>query len=653
MHRENFSLDTRYRNSGGVVFLSGIQALVRLPMDQRRLDETNGLNTAGLISGYRGSPLGGLDKELWTRRADLDAHGIVFQPAVNEDLAATAVWGSQQVGLFQGAKYDGVFGMWYGKAPGLDRSCDAIRHANMAGSAENGGVLLVVGDDHGAKSSSMPNSSEFALMDMGIPVLNPADVQDVLDFGLFGWALSRYAGTWVSLIALADTMDSATTAEVGIDRHQFKVPTTRRDVHLRLDDAPLDQEARHVERKLALVRDFARVNGINRVVSDPARPLVTVVTTGKAYLDVRQAFSELGLMTEQDLSRAGVRLVKLGMTWPLDTSEINAFASQSERIVVVEEKRGFVEDQLKSILYGSGPAIVGKRDERGATLFPASGELSVAMIARVLNRYVPNVPSRTYLERLDTHATAIAPITDMSKTSRQPFYCAGCPHNVSTRVPDGSRVNAGIGCHYMALWMDRNTHTVTQMGGEGANWIGQAPFTDERHIFVNLGDGTYFHSGLLAIRAAVAAGVNVTYKILFNDAVAMTGGQPVDGALTVQDVAAQVEAEGVATIRVVSDDPSRHARAGFTAIHRDELDRVQRDLREIEGCSVLIYDQTCATELRRKRKRGLAEDPNVSVVINDAVCEGCGDCSVQSSCVAVEPQETEFGMKRTINQTSC
>ena len=654
--------EARYGLEARTAFLTGIQAVARLPLDQRRLDVRAGLDTAGFVSGYRGSPLGGLDQELWRNSALLEQHRVVFQPGINEDLAATAVWGTQQVGLFPGARHAGVFGMWYGKAPGLDRSTDAIRHANAAGTSPSGGVLAVVGDDHGCKSSTLPCASEFGLRDLGVPVLAPADVQDVLDFGLAGWALSRYAGCWTGLIAVTDIMDSALSVEVDLDRHRFVLPPHGQVPHIRLADSPLEQENR-LETKLRLARAFASANTIDRIVASPARPRLVVVTAGKAYADVREALDKLELRSETEIAEAGVRLVKLGMTWPLDEAQVRSFCQGTGRILVVEEKRAFVEDQLKAILFGESVEIAGKRPLAApadgaangglAGGFPASGELDVPMIAATLASVLKRVTDTGYLGEVAHTSGALPADAPNAKDARRPLYCAGCPHNTSTRVPEGSRAAAGIGCHYMAQWMDRSTATVTHMGAEGVNWIGQAPFTDERHIFANLGDGTYFHSGILAIRAAVAAGVNITYKVLLNDAVAMTGGQPVEGGLTVADIVAQVRAEGVADVRVVSDDPGRHRKSAFPVVSRRKLDAVQRELKAVPGCTVLVYEQTCAAELRRRRKRGLAEDPDVRVVINDAVCEGCGDCSVQSSCVAVEPLPTEFGVKRTINQSAC
>ena len=640
----------RYRTGPGIAYLTGIQALARLPLDQRRLDDRAGLDTAGFISGYRGSPLGGLDQELARLSDALKAHRVVFQPGVNEDLAATAVWGSQQVGLFPGARREGVYGFWYGKAPGLDRSCDAVRHANAAGTSPRGGVLLVVGDDHACKSSTLPSASEFALRDLGIPVLAPADVQDVLDFGLAGWAMSRYSGCWTGLIALTDIMDSALTVDIDLDRRHFASPPSEEPFpHIRLHDSPTEQEAR-LETKLRLARRFASANAIDRIVTDTTSPRLVLVTAGKAYADVREALARLGLRSEARLARAGVRLVKLGMAWPLDAALVDDFCRGARRLMVIEEKRPFIEDQLRTMLFGRPVEVLGKTTSRAAPLLPVAGQLEAADIARAIAPELPAAADTGYLGEI---AAALPGDARDSKQMRQPVFCAGCPHNTSTRVPKGSRAAAGIGCHYMAQWMDRDTGTATHMGAEGANWIGQAPFTDETHIFANIGDGTYFHSGILAIRAAVAASVNITYKVLANDAVAMTGGQPVDGSLTVEDIVAQVTAEGVAAVRVVSDSPGRYRGPKFRVEPRDALDAVQRELRGIAGCTVLVYEQTCAAELRRRRRRGSAPDPDIRVVINDAVCEGCGDCSTQSNCVAVEPLDTEFGVKRTINQTAC
>ncbi len=663
MRRESVTLDDRYRKHDDTIILSGIQALVRLPLLQARRDRAAGLNTAGFVSGYRGSPLGGLDKALWDARAHLDQARVTFQPGVNEELAATAVWGTQQVGLYPGARHDGVFAMWYGKAPGVDRAGDAFRHANAAGTAAHGGVLLVAGDDHGCKSSTLPSQSEFTLVDLGVPILDPANVQDVLDFGLFGWALSRYAGLWTGLIALADTMDSTATIDAGRSPI-IQVPTDfllpDDGVGIRLEDEPLAQEARLIEHKLPAARAFARANEINRLVVPSPQAEVGIVATGKAWLDVCQALTELGLLDDDAVTRAGVRLMKIGMPWPLDDGLVRDFARGLDRILVVEEKRPLLENEFRNLLYGTpgAPAVLGKLDQSGGRLLNSIGELSPAMVARAIARVLPPAAHtdsmRRHLEFLTRRESALHEKPPTAQ--RQPLFCAGCPHNSSTKVPEGSRAMAGIGCHYMARWIEPHTSTFTQMGGEGTPWIGQAPFTDTEHVFANLGDGTYFHSGILAIRAAVAAGVNITYKILYNDAVAMTGGQSHDGSLSVAEIVAQVRAEGVARVEVVADDPSRYSAAALPGVRvhdRDTLEAVQEALREVSGCTVIVYDQVCATELRRRRKRGLAPQASRRVLINELVCEGCGDCSDASGCVAVEPLETEHGVKRAVNQSAC
>ena len=649
---EEFSLLDRYCQEEGIIFLSGIQALARLPLDQHRLDRANGLNTGGFVSGYRGSPIGSLDRELWQHASLFEEHDIVFQPGVNEELAATAVWGTQQVNLFPKSRFEGVFAMWYGKAPGLDRSTDAIRHGNAAGSAPFGGALVVAGDDHAAKSSTLPGYSDHALMDLNLPILSPSNVQDVLDFGLYGWALSRYSGSWVSMIVLTDTMDSASSVQ--IKTPEFLTPEHDKDVFIRLSDGALEQEARFLQEKLPLIQKFVEANPINKLISNPEQAKLGIVSAGKPFNDVREALAQLGVSTKADLENAGIRLLKLGMTWPLDENLIRLFSENTEQILVVEEKRAFIEGQIKEMLYGqNGPTIVGKKDAEGAPLFSATAELDVKDIEKVLASQLNLSTSDSIVKQLDTLDQKLIPITGGSRTDRLPLFCSGCPHNTSTKIPEGSRASAGIGCHYMAQWMDRDTYLFTQMGGEGANWVGQSPFTDEPHLFINLGDGTYFHSGLLAIRQAVAAGVNVTYKVLYNAAVAMTGGQPIDGELSVASLVAQLKAEGVQRVVVVSVTPASHKALDVEVFDRDELDSVQRELREVSGCTAIVYDQTCATELRRQRKRGKVVDSNVRVLINDAVCEGCGDCTLQSNCVSVEPLDTEFGYKRKINQTSC
>lgn len=660
------TLDDKYEVDKGRVFLTGLQALVRLPLMQHELDRRAGLNTAGFISGYRGSPLGGFDQQLWRAQKFLDRRNIVFKPGVNEDLAATAVWGSQQANLHPGAKYDGVFGMWYGKAPGVDRSGDAFRHANAAGTWPLGGVLAVAGDDHACKSSTLPCQSEFAFVDAEIPILNPAGIQEVLDFGIYGWALSRYAGTWVSMIALAETMDASATVEV----HPHRVPNMtpvgcplpKNGLGIRLGDTPHAQERRLRDHKIPAVIAFAQANVLNRIVMDSETPRIGIVSAGKSYLDLRQALDDLGI-GDKEAAALGLRVLKIGMTWPLEPAQIARFAHSLEEVFVIEEKRDLIEGQIKSILFnmdaGRRPRVYGKLGRDGQPLIRSILDLDASYVtlamAKILGQEQWTPRMRTLVARLERKSAEVDATAALYE--RAPYYCSGCPHNSSTKVPDGSLAMAGIGCHYMVTKMDRNTDLFTQMGGEGVPWIGTQPFTTREHMFANLGDGTYFHSGLLAIRAAVSAGVNMTYKILYNDAVAMTGGQHVDGALRVSDIAAQVLAEGVEHVVVMSDQPDKYAAGDFPAhvqiADRSELDTVQKSLREIRGVSALIYDQTCAAEKRRRRKRGLMDDPPKRVFINEMVCEGCGDCSVVSNCLSVEPLETEFGRKRKINQSSC
>ena len=667
MSLADIRLDDKYRLATGNLYLTGTQALTRLPMLQKQRDEARGLNTAGFISGYRGSPLGNLDKSLWDAKEYLKQNAIHFQPGVNEELAATAVWGSQQVNLFPEGKYDGVFALWYGKGPGVDRCGDVFKHANSAGVAEHGGVLVLAGDDHGCKSSTIAHQSEHAFIASMIPVLNPSNVQEILDYGIIGWELSRYSGCWVAMKTIAENVDSSAVVEVDPLRVTTQIPDDFQipegGLHIRWPDPPLAQEARLNTYKIYAARAFARANKLNQVVIDSPQPRLGIVTTGKSYLDVRQALEELGIDLEL-CAQVGIRVLKVGMSWPLEPVSVHDFAQGLDEILVVEEKRSVIEDQLTGQLYNwpvdRRPVVVGEFDEQGQSLLPNLGELTPAMIARVIARRLAPFYSSAQIEaRLqflaDKEKALQAPLFD---TQRTPHFCSGCPHNTSTRVPEGSRALAGIGCHYMTIWMDRATETFTQMGGEGVTWIGQAPFTETPHVFQNLGDGTYFHSGHLALRAAVASGVNITYKILYNDAVAMTGGQPIDGVLRVDQLSRQVFNEGVQRIALVSDEPDKYpSRDGFAPIttfhHRRDLDSVQRELREFKGVSVIIYDQTCATEKRRRRKRGTLKDLDKRVMINPAVCEGCGDCGVKSGCLSVLPKETAQGRKREIDQNAC
>ncbi|MDD9901848.1 MAG: indolepyruvate ferredoxin oxidoreductase family protein [Alphaproteobacteria bacterium] len=666
MIRSDVTLEDKYTTASGRIYLNGLQALVRIPIMQRLLDQRAGLNTATFISGYRGSPLGALDMALTSAKSHLEAHDIKFTPGINEDLGATAVWGSQQLNLGPKAKYDGIVGIWYGKGPGVDRSLDALKHANAAGSSKHGGVLALAGDDHACKSSTFPHQSEQAFLHAMIPVLHPAGIDDALMLGLHGIAMSRYSGCWSGFKITSDFADSSASVFSDPFALDFKMPEDfempQDGLNIRWYDPPVEQEKRLINLKLPAAQAYARANGLDRYTLNPAKKRLTIVTTGKAWMDTMQTLTDLGI-TNKRAEELGLAVYKIALTWPLEREGIIKIADETNELLVIEEKRGFIEDQIKQILFNiptnHRPHVVGKTDENGAPLLPENYELWPALIGGVLMKRLKGLSDVSDIEmKLATLGHNLALKGQPAPVVRMPWYCSGCPHNSSTVVPEGSRALAGIGCHYMAMWMDRKTEMFTQMGGEGVPWIGQAPFTDEEHIFVNLGDGTYFHSGILAIRAAVAAKVNITYKILYNDAVAMTGGQHVDGELTVEALAKQVAAEGVRGIIVMSDAPEKYSNqsdfpTGTRVEHRDDIDLVQKELRQRKGVSVLIYDQTCAAEKRRRRKRGLMEDPAIRVMINERVCEGCGDCGAQSNCLSIAPVETEFGKKRQIDQSSC
>lgn len=664
------SLNDKFELEDGVAYMSGLQALARIPIVQRRRDIAAGLNTAGFISGYRGSPLGGYDRELARASKYLNNYNVTFKPGVNEDLAATTIWGTQQVGFYQGAKVDGVFGIWYGKAPGVDRSGDVMRHANAAGTAPKGGVLAIVGDDHACKSSTLPCQSDHILYAMMIPQLYPSSIQEFVEYGMLGIEMSRYSGCWSAMKVTSETVETSGTIDLSRETRSIIMPgdddfeMPPGGLNIRLNDTPREIDYRLQNFKLFACHAFVRKNNIDRVVMDSPKRRFGIITSGKSYADVRQALIELGI-TDEVAAEIGLCVYKVGMTWPLEPQGIQKFVEGLEEILIVEEKRELIEYQVKQQLYNweagrRPPVIVGKYDEKGARLLPLHNDQSVGLVTRVIAQRL----SRIY--RNDRFDRALAFFEDYERemqsyeppTLRKPWYCAGCPHNTSTKVPDGSFAMVGIGCHYMVQWMDRNSALCTQMGGEGVPWIGAAPFTETPHIFANLGDGTYYHSGTLAIRASVSAGVNITYKILYNDAVAMTGGQPVDGEMPVWRVAQQVMAEGVTKCWIVSETPDNYKDvkeipASVPVLHRDWMDKIQKEARETKGTTVIIYDQTCAAEKRRRRKRNEFPDPAKRVFINKGVCEGCGDCSVQSNCVAVMPVETEYGRKRQINQTAC
>ncbi len=660
-------LDDKYDLSKTTVFLSGTQAIVRLTLMQKARDEAAGLNTAGYVTGYRGSPVGALDQQFVRAQAFTDQYDVKFEPGINEDLAATALWGSQQVAMRGEGRFQGVFGIWYGKGPGVDRTGDVFRHANSAGTAEFGGVLALAGDDHAAESSTVPHQSEFALMDAMMPILNPAGVQEILDYGLLGIALSRFCGCWVGLKAVHDNIESTAIVDGSIDRVNINIPSDfempEGGLNIRPGDDRFEQEERlHTHKRFAATA-FARANKLDSIIMNGGRKAkIGVVSTGKSYLDVCQALDDLGI-DDATAEKLGLRFLKIGMVWPLEPQIVSRFAKGLDLIIVVEEKRSLIETQIREQLFElkTRPVVIGKKDEKGEHLFPAFRTLEPNAVAVVLaERLLKKRKNKDVAGKLENIKAAMGRVSNTGDLAeRVPYFCSGCPHNTSTKVPEGGRAYAGIGCHWMAQMVPgRRTEGATHMGGEGANWIGEAPFSTRNHIFQNLGDGTYNHSGVLAIRAAIASGVNITYKILYNDAVAMTGGQPHEGNLSVPQIASQVRAEGVERIAVVSDEPDKYpSNAGFPGYvsfhHRDDLDEVQRELMAVQGTTVLIYDQTCAAEKRRRRKRGTFPDPAKRVFINELVCEGCGDCGVQSNCVAIAPLETPFGRKRQIDQNMC
>ena len=660
----------KYTSTDGRVYLSGTQALVRLPMVQARRDRQAGLDTGGFIAGYRGSPLAAYDIQLQQQNRLLEQYGIVFQPAVNEDLAASAVWGTQQLGLSPGAAKDGVFSIWYGKGPGVDRSGDVFKHGNAAGSSLQGGVLCLAADDHAAKSSTLPHQSEHAFASALIPVLFPSSMHEFIDMGLLGFAMSRYSGCWVGMKLIADTVETTAAIDIGNEMREYLMPADfplpPGGLNLRWPDDRWSQDIRLQEYKGYAALAFAYANRIDHVVLDSAKARFGIVASGRAYESARQALAELGV-DEKNVDDYGVRLYKVGMPWPLEPRGVREFSTGLQEILILEERREMIENQLKQELFNwhsdLRPRVHGKFDDDDKPLLThyqlLPTEVVVPLIAERLLKIglAPDLQARIKERAAWFRMRSADSEKYQPPVTRKAWFCSGCPHNRSTKVPEGSRALGGIGCHFMATWMNRDTETFTHMGGEGVPWVGIAPFTREKHIFVNMGDGTYHHSGLLAVRQAVAAGVAITYKILFNDAVAMTGGQQVDGPLSPELVSWQLHHEGVAPIHLVSDghrhyDPGKFAPG--TQVHdRGELEDVMRRLRRSPGCSAIIYDQTCAAEKRRRRKKGLLEDPARRIFINPLVCEGCGDCTVQSNCIAVEPLETALGRKRRINQSMC
>ena len=654
----DYALSDRYTKTQGRVFMTGTQAIVRIALDQARRDRAQGLDTRGYISGYRGSPVGGIDLEIGRNAALVQDAGITFVPAVNEEFGATQMIGTQQVETDPHKSCKAVFGLWYGKGPGVDRAGDALKHGNAYGASPHGGVLVVAGDDHGCVSSSMSHQSDVAFMNFFMPVINPANVAEFLPFAEWGYALSRFSGMWVGFKAISETVESGMSFDLAPDRTFIQPDFTPPPdgLHYRWPDLPGPQIEARLEHKKNAVMAFARANPLDRAEwGHPAR--FGIVTTGKAHLDVLEALRLLGI----DKTRAaelGIDIYKVGMVWPLEHEGALKFAQGKDELLVVEEKRGIIESQLKEYFYdfpGHKPhRMVGKRDETGKRLIPWTSELGPVMLSRHIADRLAHNFAQLDLVRSAAQITPPPHPIEVSGATRTPYFCSGCPHNTSTKVPDGSEAFAGIGCHFMASWMGRNTTSLIQMGGEGVNWVARSKFNGNRHIFQNLGEGTYYHSGSLAIRQAIAAGINITFKILFNDAVAMTGGQQVDGPITVEAIARSVLAEGAKRVVMVSDQPETLPKVpGVQSFHRNDMDRIQRELRDLHGTTVLIYQQTCATEKRRLRKRGKMEDPKRFAVINPLVCEGCGDCSVESNCLSVEPLKTEFGRKRRINLSTC
>lgn len=675
---KDVSLDDKYISDHGSAYMTGIQALVRLPLAQTRRDELNGLHTAGFISGYRGSPVGNYDNFLWQIGGILKDHHVVFQPGVNEDLAATAIWGTQQANLAGQGKYDGVSAWWYGKGPGVDRSGDVLRHANLAGTTEHGGVVALFGDDHSCKSSTVPHQSEHVMMGCGIPIFYPTSVQHILDLGVHAIAMSRFAGVWTSMKLVSEIVETSASVIVDLDRVTPVLPEIELPadgIHIRWPDHGIQQEQRLYQYRLPAVLAYARANQLNQITWQCEHARIGIAASGKGYLDTIEALRILGIENET-AQQLGLRVYQVGLIWPLEPQGLREFAEGLQELIVVEEKRPILEAQIKDELYSlpdeQRPHVIGKAPHgkgEWSTSFeeaPLIGHyefqpepIAKMLAARFLQLDLPESLRQQIQSRVDLlHRAEQESRRVLDLAERKPYFCSGCPHNTSTVVPEGSRALGGIGCHYIAVSLDRGTETFSQMGGEGVSWAGASHFTNEKHIFANLGDGTYFHSGYLAIRQAIAANINITYKILYNDAVAMTGGQHVDGHLSVAQLTRQLDAEGIKKQVIVTDEPElihaeEHLAPNVEIRHRNDLDAVQRELREISGVTALIYVQTCASEKRRRRKRDAYPDPAERLYINSDICEGCGDCSKKSNCLSIEPVETALGTKRQINQSSC
>ena len=660
----NINLNDKYTLSKGYRFLTGSQALVRLPIAQRRRDEKKKINSAAYISGYRGSPLGTYDKQVLLTKKHLEKHKIYFQPGINEELAATSLWGTQQANFYGEGKFDGVFGLWYGKGPGVDRSGDALKHSNLAGTSQHGGVLALMGDDHTCESSSTMHQSEFAMIDAMIPILNPSGVQEILDYGIYGIELSRLSGCWIGIKCVHDNVSSAATVDLNEDRVSLinidKSFIPKDGLNIRNNDTPQKQEHRLHYHKLAVVKEFCRVNKLNQYIYNSDKAKIGIVTTGKSFLDVMQSFDKLGI--DQKLAEDfGIRLLKIAMPWPLEPTIIEEFSKGLETIIVVEEKRSLIEYQIKEILFNkfSDIKILGKQNFDGSTLFPSSGALNPGLIATKLGSLIYNKNQNSVLKsKIEEINNLIIEKRSIDTIKRTPYFCSGCPHNTSTQIPAGSRAVTGISCAYLVQNMERNNQGFAQMGSEGATWVGESLFSNRDHIFQNLGDGTYIHSGILSIRHAVAAKTKITFKILYNEAVALTGGQALDGLPTVAQISRQLSAEGVEKIAIITDEPNKYTNKEVFAknsfiYHRKDLIKVQKEFSEINSTTVIIYDQGCAAEKRRKRKRLLLPEPKRKIFINDLVCEGCGDCGIKSNCVSILPLETEFGRKRKIDQSNC